>query len=835
MPPKGRGKLPTTRGRKIVPTASLRKRLNEERDDPSHPNYNNPPRVPVKRRKTRSTRVPLRDSTISGNLPRVSVTPEEESSSTSDSQGESAEDFRGEDAGTPETQSSTDYVPYAEDKDLPPTEDLGCLRVYHHSPSWELGKEIERVQNIVKVWGLGRIGSISYKHYNSVLITAFAERWHPETNNFHFKWGEMTITLEDVSRLIGLRVYGDLTVVKGAWGALAVKEMWRKCMYLPNSVYPDLKAGGQGISLSLKKIAEFFAGLSSRMVGKAYMLYVLGSFLFPTKKGTDVSVKYLCFFHDQQVSKPWSWGAATLAHLYYSLGTSSRVNAKGLVCCTTLLERQFNRRQPVPRAPTFVEKSSLRFGDKAGPYNLNEGYFEWFNLASFTKLCPDVVNLDEDADYDGARVLRDSSGVSQRENDKVSQNQNEGGRGPGETSECAFLMKATGRMQADIQAKNLANSICEKKLNEKTLECKTNKKLLKDLTLECESTKKILEYHRFECESNKKLVEDLRMQLAAKVNETETLGKINDKLMDEVYVNQIKVPLPVRGDFEYPEDPTYEEQGRQFTKLLTIAQEGPNGEYEDDIILSGRGEYQEMIDSRLKKIDHKTNLRQSLFQPFNWFQLDIRDVERDGITTFWVAASYAYQSQMKFSNVKVFLRTLMTKKPSYWKGVFSQRLDAAYNDLGVRRYETLLRAFEFDVVFVKYVYMGHLLATYYEKVVIFISNKEALMFLPLFWSKANNKITKEKRFKNILVDSTKYWWVGITSDENFVKLKTKYQSPIPLLSTLWWAHVKLDIPDAFVKQCVKNYFDAPNEAWMKLMKDNNVNSLDYNLKDLILC
>ncbi|KAF6134254.1 hypothetical protein GIB67_010053 [Kingdonia uniflora] len=534
----------------------------------------------------------------------------------------------------------------------------------------------------------------------------------------------------------------------------------------------------------------------------------------------------------------------------------------------------------------------------------SEGYFEWFNSVSFTKLCPDVVNLGEDADYDGVRVLGASSGVSQREDVEVLQSQNEGGGGPTEvvedparsvlvqafeakTSEYAFLMEVTGRMQADIQAENLANSICEKKLNEKTLKCETNKKLLKDLTLECESTKKILEDQRLECESNKKLVKDLCMQLAAQVNKNETLGKINDKLMEEVYVHQIEVPLPLNmvphleenvgeaqmwkqkyeelhakfeetqkrlseidrngvwrvtlkdaiegGDFEDPEDPTYEELGIQFTKLLTIAQEGPKGEYKDYIILSERGEYQEMIDSRLKKIDHKTNLRQSLFQTFNCFQLDIRDVKRDGNTTFRVTASYAYQSQIKFSNIKVSLCTLMTKKSSYWKGIFSQRLDVAYTDLGERRYETLLRAFKFDVVFVEYLYMGYLLATYYEKVAIFISNKEALTFLPMFWPKANNKITKERRFENILVDSTKYWWVGMTSDENFVKLKTKYQSPIPPLSTLWWAHVKLDIPDAFVKQCVKNYFDAPNKAWMKLMKDNNVNSLDYSLNDLNLC
>ncbi|KAF6176432.1 hypothetical protein GIB67_010069 [Kingdonia uniflora] len=509
MPPKGRGKLPTMRRRKIVPTASLRKRLNEERDDPSHPNYNNPPQVPAKRRKTRSIRVPLRDFSISGSLPRVSVIPEEESSSASDSQGESAED-----PGTPEIQSNMDCFPYAEDKDLPST-------------------EVQQEENL----------------YNPTIEQ------------------QRTATIED-------------------------------------EVFPERNSeqkAGENCPRDPYLLTSFATHRAKALV--------LGQ--FPTKKGTDVSVKYLSFFQDQHVSKPWSWGAAILAHLYYNLGASSRVNAKGLACCITLLESWIFEHFPkLPGIPT----------------------------PSFTKLCPDVVNFGKDADYDGAKVLGASSGISQRENDEVSQNQNEGGGGPAEvvedparsvlvqaleakTSECAFLMEATGRMQADIEAKNLANSICEKKLNEK--------KLLKDMALECESTKKILEDQRLERESNKKLVEDLSMQLTAKVNATETLGKINDKLMDEVYVHQTEVPLPLNivphpeesvgeatmwkqkyeelyakleeaqrrlseigrngvwrlalkgaiegGDFEDPEDSTYKELGRQFTKLLTIAQEGPKG------------------------------------------------------------------------------------------------------------------------------------------------------------------------------------------------------------------------------------------------------------------
>ncbi|KAF6141971.1 hypothetical protein GIB67_037939 [Kingdonia uniflora] len=692
-------RCPQQEGR--VPTASLRKRLNDEREDLSHPNYNNSPRIPAKRVKTFSTRVLVRDSSISGSVPRVSVAPKEDSSQDSTAVESSSSDSQ-------------------EEEVLPGDRNFeqGAGEYYPRDPS---------------------------------LLTSFA-------------------------------THRAKVLVLGQWGVAAVKEIFRKSMYLPDRVYPDLKAGGQGISLSLQKIVDFFAG------------------------------------KDKDINKPWSWGAVTLAHLYYSLGASSRVNAKGLACCTTLLESWiFEHFLKLPGIPTPNQSGAAEFctrwswtkttSPQSGSTALNmfrealdsyklqdvvwDPYLEKREdkhnfkevasfTVSFTKLCLDVVNLVEDDDYDDGRVLGDRGNV------EVPHSQNEGGGGPGEI---------------------------------------------------------------LECESKKKMVEDLQMQLADKENdqlEAEKWKQKYDELNAKFEEAQRRLSEGDRngvwrvalksategGDFKDIEDPTYEELSRQFTKLLTITQEGPKGEYEDDIILSGRGEYQERIDSKLKKIDHKTNLRQTLFQPFNWFQLDIRDVERDGNTTFRVAASYAYKSQMKFLNVKDSLCTLMTKKPSYWKSVFSQRLDVAYSNLGERRYKTLLRAFKFNGVFVEYLYMGHLLATYYKKVVIFISNKKALTFLPLFWPKANNKITKKKRFENILADSTKYWWVGMTSDKNFMKLKTKYQSPIPPVSTLWWAYVQLDIPDAFVKPCVKNYFDAPNEAWMKLLRDNNVNLRNYSINDL---
>ncbi|KAF6168429.1 hypothetical protein GIB67_004981 [Kingdonia uniflora] len=134
-------------------------------------------------------------------------------------------------------------------------------------------------------------------------------------------------------------------------------------LLLDDVVFKSMKAGGQGNSLSMSKLSKHFAyklekiisdekksresggisvapkkGLSAISVARAYMLYVLGSFLFPTKKGTDVSARYLDLFAKDKAAKKWSWGSAVLAHLYHNLGAASREDGKQFACCTTLLE-----------------------------------------------------------------------------------------------------------------------------------------------------------------------------------------------------------------------------------------------------------------------------------------------------------------------------------------------------------------------------------------------------------------------------------------------------------------------------------------------------------------
>ena len=43
---------------------------------------------------------------------------------------------------------------------------------------------------------------------NASLIAGLVERWHPETHMFHMPFGEMTVTLQDVSALWGLPISG---------------------------------------------------------------------------------------------------------------------------------------------------------------------------------------------------------------------------------------------------------------------------------------------------------------------------------------------------------------------------------------------------------------------------------------------------------------------------------------------------------------------------------------------------------------------------------------------------------------------------------------------------
>lgn len=64
------------------------------------------------------------------------------------------------------------------------------------------------LQDKINHLGLRPLGGATYPYCNKVLVSTSVERWYPETISFHFPFGEMGITLDDVQQLLGLLVTG---------------------------------------------------------------------------------------------------------------------------------------------------------------------------------------------------------------------------------------------------------------------------------------------------------------------------------------------------------------------------------------------------------------------------------------------------------------------------------------------------------------------------------------------------------------------------------------------------------------------------------------------------
>ena len=69
----------------------------------------------------------------------------------------------------------------------------------------------DRVVDIVKRVGLEGLYRTPCREIDHNLITAFVERWQPETHTFH-PHGETTITLQDVEVILGIPIDSEAVV-----------------------------------------------------------------------------------------------------------------------------------------------------------------------------------------------------------------------------------------------------------------------------------------------------------------------------------------------------------------------------------------------------------------------------------------------------------------------------------------------------------------------------------------------------------------------------------------------------------------------------------------------
>ncbi|KAL8156428.1 hypothetical protein AgCh_001497 [Apium graveolens] len=221
------------------------------------------------------------------------------------------------------------------------------------------------------------------------LITALVERWRPETHTFHLPTGECTITLQDVSILLGLRIDGKAvtghTHSEGGWSDL-VKNMFGATPGEQNLKGARLKLTWLH---SLTKVLTDDADENELLrYTRAYILQLLGGILFTDHQGCQVHCMFLPLLEDLSSCQKLSWGAGVLAFLYRELCKSSKIGKEEITGCLLLLQLWAWTRLPtlalIPSGPSLDTQDI--WGDLAGPYGLR-----WCGRKSFTDVASRAV------------------------------------------------------------------------------------------------------------------------------------------------------------------------------------------------------------------------------------------------------------------------------------------------------------------------------------------------------------------------------------------------------------------------------------------------------------
>ncbi|XP_050233243.1 protein MAIN-LIKE 1-like [Mercurialis annua] len=162
-----------------------------------------------------------------------------------------------------------------------------------------------------------------FDHLDIPLLSAFVERWHPDTNSFHLPFGEMTITLHDVWHILTISVGGAMT------SGILPEDL----------VIKTTKHFSQGGVLIESIIGLCRQGRIAEVEAIAWIWLTLGCTLFVDKSGHRIRPATIWEVRDGVTDASiFSWGSAALAYLYRQLGISSRGDCSGLIGCLTLLQ-----------------------------------------------------------------------------------------------------------------------------------------------------------------------------------------------------------------------------------------------------------------------------------------------------------------------------------------------------------------------------------------------------------------------------------------------------------------------------------------------------------------
>ncbi|KAL0716712.1 hypothetical protein Bca4012_066034 [Brassica carinata] len=143
---------------------------------------------------------------------------------------------------------------------------------------------------------------------NPSLILSLSRKWSPKSKTFVFPWGEATITLEDVTVLLGFSVLGS-----SVHNPLSNPEMKESVLRLE-------KRRRESVKGRVKQVSWISSFEGDQMEHEAFLVFWLSNFVFPDKQGYSVSKDVFSIAVRLARGERIALAPAVLASLYRDLG-----------------------------------------------------------------------------------------------------------------------------------------------------------------------------------------------------------------------------------------------------------------------------------------------------------------------------------------------------------------------------------------------------------------------------------------------------------------------------------------------------------------------------------
>ena len=159
------------------------------------------------------------------------------------------------------------------------------------------------------------------------------------------RFGEMTITLDDVGTLLGIPVTSIPVHALTSMGFTEQVDLLECGLGVDRaSASAELRVARGGV-VRMGWIYRVCGDVTPRSsieqvecAAKEYLLYLLGCTLFADKSSTRVPVYYLSLLMDLGRVHHYAWGDAALAYLYRQLGIATRTDVRQIVGYLSLLK-----------------------------------------------------------------------------------------------------------------------------------------------------------------------------------------------------------------------------------------------------------------------------------------------------------------------------------------------------------------------------------------------------------------------------------------------------------------------------------------------------------------